>query len=224
MGFSQEWDEQYSANAHLSVWPWSDLVSYVMRYAKPMLNSEWSDMKVLEIGCGAGANIPFFKRLGCHYDGIDGSPSIINTLKMQYPELSENLLVQDFTKSLPNENYDLIVDRASLTHNSTIAIQSAIILIHNRLKPNGKFIGIDWFSTQYSDYLNLGERTTDEYTKTFDDKSRSFSSLGNVHFSDELHIMELFSQFKITNLQHKTIEDAEMDWKFASWNFVATKI
>ena len=222
MGFSQEWDDQYSANAHLSVWPWSDLVSYVMRYAKT--SGQWSEMKVLEIGCGAGANIPFFKRLGCHYDGIDGSPSIIKKLTTQYPELSEKLIAQDFTKNLPDENYDLIVDRASLTHNSTIAIQSAITLIYDRLKSNGMFIEIDWFSTQYSDYLKLGKNTTDEYTKSFDDESSSFSSLGNVHFSDELHIRELFSQFTITNLQHKTIEEAETDWKFASWNFVAIKI
>ena len=38
----------------MSIWPWSDLVSYVMRYTK--INENY---KVLEIGCGSGANIPF---------------------------------------------------------------------------------------------------------------------------------------------------------------------
>ena len=56
MNFSKEWEERYRENTHLSVWPWSNLISYVMRYARP----ENKDFSVLELGCGAGANIPFF--------------------------------------------------------------------------------------------------------------------------------------------------------------------
>ena len=54
MGFSAEWEKQYQKNQQMSIWPWSDLISYVMRYTK--INASY---KVLEIGCGAGANIPF---------------------------------------------------------------------------------------------------------------------------------------------------------------------
>ena len=57
IGFSNEWDNLYTSNAHMSVWPWSDLVSYVMRYARP---KDPSNCKVLELGVGAGANIEFF--------------------------------------------------------------------------------------------------------------------------------------------------------------------
>ena len=35
MSFSPEWEQTYKNNAHLSIWPWSDLVSFVMRYARP---------------------------------------------------------------------------------------------------------------------------------------------------------------------------------------------
>ena len=60
MSFSNEWDESYKKNTHLSIWPWSDLVSYVMRYARP---ENPKNCNVLELGCGAGANIDFFKWL-----------------------------------------------------------------------------------------------------------------------------------------------------------------
>ena len=55
MSFSEEWNHAYEKNTNLSTWPWSDLVSYVKRFTKLDKNS-----KVLELGCGAGANIPFF--------------------------------------------------------------------------------------------------------------------------------------------------------------------
>ena len=53
MSFSNEWENRYKAKTHLSIWPWSDLVSLVMRH-KPIKEN----FKVLELGCGAGANIP----------------------------------------------------------------------------------------------------------------------------------------------------------------------
>ena len=57
LGFSSEWDDQYSIGRLGSRWPWSDVVSYVMRYVRPQNKK----IKVLELGCGAGANIPFFQ-------------------------------------------------------------------------------------------------------------------------------------------------------------------
>ncbi len=221
MGFSQQWDKQYAAAAHQACWPWSDVVSYVMRYARP----NKPEFKVLELGCGAGANIPFFKKLAVNYTGLDGSTSVIRSLQQQYPEFTQNLLVMDFTQELPNGEYDLIIDRAALTHNSTQAIKAALELVYKALKKDGNFIGIDWFSTEYSDYKKLGEITTDEFTKSFGSESRSFAELGNVHFSDLAHLQTLFQDFQLANVQHKVIEerDAGSEWVFASYNFVATK-
>ena len=56
---------QYSKK-HLSVWPWSDLISLCSRYHKLKKSSS-----VLEIGCGVGANIPFFLSKNINYHGID---------------------------------------------------------------------------------------------------------------------------------------------------------
>lgn len=68
------WNKIYKRNEQISIWPWSDLVSIVMRHTKPTTN----DFKVVELGCGAGANIPFFLSLGVEYYSIEASEIIVS--------------------------------------------------------------------------------------------------------------------------------------------------
>lgn len=220
MGFSQEWDDTYQKSKHLSIWPWSDLVSYVMRYCRP----SDSNFSVLEIGCGAGANIPFFKHLGVRYYSVDASQAIVERLKDHFPEFAESIVVADFTKEIPFETeFDLVVDRASITHNKTEDIERSLEMISQSLKSGGKFIGIDWFSTSHSNYTEGGV-PVDNYTKTGFEKGQ-FTNLGNVHFSDKSHIIKLFQDFEITHMEHKLHKQElpETGHMFASWNFVAVK-
>src|SRR3990172_2305781 len=115
MTFSKEWDYRYKENTNMSTWPWSDLVSYVKRYVHLTKNS-----RVLELGCGAGANIPFFLSLGVKYYSIEGSAIMVNKLKKKFPNLQENIVVGDFTQNIPfSKSFDLVIDRSSLTHNTT---------------------------------------------------------------------------------------------------------
>ena len=53
--------------------------------------------KILELGCGAGANIRFFEELGCEYWGIEGSPTIVARLHSKYPKLVDRIITGDFT-------------------------------------------------------------------------------------------------------------------------------
>ena len=121
MTISEEWEKCFKENLQISVWPWSDLVSYVMRYASPT----GKDFRVLELGCGSGANIPFFISLGVNYFAIDGSPTIIEMLKKKFPLISKNIVYGDFTTEIPFDGtFDLIVDRCAITHNTTDGIKT----------------------------------------------------------------------------------------------------
>jgi len=220
MTFSSEWDERYRSNTQMSIWPWSDLVSYVIRYAKPARKQ----IRVLELGCGAGANIPFFLGQGFKYYGIEGSNTIINKLKESFPKIENNLLAGDFTKQIQfEEKFDLVVDRASLTHNNTDGIKNCLELVYDKMEKNSMYIGIDWYSTEHYNYSNFVKKL-DMYSRTEYSKGQ-FANVGTVHFTNKSHLLKLFKKFEILVLEHKVVtKEIPKKNKFATWNFVARKI
>lgn len=217
MTFSREWDVSYKKNSNISVWPWSDLVSYVMRYARPKPQS-----CVLELGCGAGANIPFFMSLGVKYYAIEGSVTMIKRLKKKFPKLKDDIILGDFTHGIPfQENFDLIVDRSSVTHNPEKSIRQCLEHVRKKLKHDGMYIGTDWFSTLHSEYKK-GKKDEDPYTR-IGYLTGQFANVGRVHFSDKSHIEDLFEKFSILVLEHKIVkaEIPKNNKIFAVWNIVA---
>jgi len=221
MPFSEEWDAAYAARTHLSIWPWSDLVSLVYRYC-----GEWvaSHAKVLELGCGAGANIPLFVHLGLDYHAVEGSPTIVESLRQRYPQLAPKIAVGDFTREQPHgSGFGLVVDRASLTHNDTESIRRGLALAGDALAPGGVFIGVDWFSTRHSDYRR-GLEQGDAFTRG-GYRQGQFAGVGSVHFSDEAHLRELFAGWELVLLEESEVRRAEPadGHVFSSWKLVARK-
>lgn len=233
MGFSIEWEKTYQTGAHNSVWPWSEVVSLTNRYFK----GDKSGLRVLELGCGAGANIPFFAAIGAEYCGIEGSATEVAKLQERYEcdrgtgkcARGENCLITvlsgDFTEYLPFEGeFDLILDRGSVTHNSTADIRKTIALSYEKLRKGGYYFGLDWFSTNFGVFSDPEEvyDVIDDHTRVF--HSGYFEGLGNVHFSDADHIQELFRQMTMIELYEKINTYAiPKDKKIAYWSFVAQK-
>jgi SAM-dependent methyltransferase len=136
-----------------------------------------------------------------------------------------SIKIGDFTQSLPFEGpFDLVVDRASVTHNATAAIRRAVELVFSQLRSGGKLIGIDWFSAAHPD-AGLG-RAIDVNTRT-DVKDGQFEGVGIVHFSDRGHLSDLLGTagFAIERLEHKLVERMVPadGGSLATWNFVAVR-
>ena len=93
MSFSQEWEQLYQENQQEAIWPWSHLVSLAHHFG-----NLHKGMRVLELGCGAGANIPFFLQQGADYYGVDGSPTTVIALQKRFAGKSVHIEMADFTK------------------------------------------------------------------------------------------------------------------------------
>ncbi|AXE29231.1 hypothetical protein DK842_04470 [Chromobacterium phragmitis] len=219
MGFSPEWERQFSSGAHLSRWPWSDLVSLCRRHARHLP----SEARILELGCGVGANIPFFLAQGWRYFAVEGSASAAAQAARDFPMLQDAVRVADFTAELPFSGaFDLVVDRAALTHNCERDIRLALARVRECLVPGGLYIGVDWFSTRHADY-GRGAAAEDAWTRR-DYEQGAFGGVGRVHFSDSGHLRDLFAGWEWLAMEEKTIERfAPEPATLAMWSFVVRK-
>ena len=77
-----------------------------------------NEIRVLEVGCGAGNNLWFAAREGLLVSGIDASSAAINYAKNRFREenLEGDFRIGDFT-DLPFDDhfFDLVIDRAAIT-------------------------------------------------------------------------------------------------------------
>jgi SAM-dependent methyltransferase len=219
---AKAWEDIYAAGRMGVVWPWSDVISLVMRYARP--NMEPARCRVIELGCGSGANIPFFAALGVDYHGIEASPTAIARLRQAFPQFSRNLQVGDFAASWPVAGtFDLVVDRAAITHNDMESIASTFAEIRRRLKPAGKLVCVDLFSAASSE-ANAGEPGSEEGTRVnFTDGP--LAGTGLAHFFEEAELYSLLTGFDLMHLQHKAVTTIGPASRrdLSSWSLVARR-
>ena len=149
--FDPIWEEKY-ADGHIDRYPWDTVVSFVFRNIprdKPR-----SDIRILEVGCGTGANLWFAAREGFNVSGVDASTSAINSARRRFNEdgLAGDLRVADFT-SLPfsDMEFDIVIDRCSLVCCNFEMAKQAISEIHRVMKLGGRFF-FNPYSDRHSSY------------------------------------------------------------------------
>lgn len=211
---------------HNNYWPWSDLVSLFMRHKGRLSEGGLtSKLRVMELGPGTGNNFPFWESLNVSYFGIEQSPSAVAILVERFPNLRASIRIGDFTRELNQfRDFDVICDRASVTHGSSVEVAATIDACYETLRPGGLYLGVDWFSTNHSDFL-LPSVEIDAHTRS-ELMTGQFVGVGKVHFSSRDHLLDLFSEFDILELSEKisTAHFPDVDThRFASWNIVARR-
>lgn len=216
----ENWDRVYREARHRSVWPWSHVVTLVNRHVPEFR----SGIRVLELGCGAGANIRFFVENGAEFWGIEGSESMVVQLRLAFPELADRLICADFTHPVEIEgSFDLVLDRGSITHNSTAAVVRTMDLVHDYLRPGGWFIGTDWFGTGSDEYCN-GTPTDDPYVRD-DFEDGPFADVGVTHFFDREHVEQMLGPLDLVALYRRTTDRVFPDppHSHEAWDVVARR-
>ncbi|MCH2138463.1 MAG: class I SAM-dependent methyltransferase [Phycisphaerales bacterium] len=213
------WEQKY-ATGHAQRYPWDCVVSFVFRNAPPGVPRD--QIRVLELGFGAGSNLWFAAREGFSVCGIDGSPSAVAAAQSRLAEdgLCGDLHLSSFpTVPEPDDSCDLVIDRASLTCVAFDVCRETIREVHRVLKPGGRF-----FMNVYGDdhsSAQAGEKSADGRVENI--TGGTLTGVGGICFygQDDLRAV-LGEGWRVVSRTHVEVCDADND-THSEWRVVVEK-
>lgn len=136
--FSKEWEEIHR-NQEWGKYPSKQLVRFI---ARNFYNKDRKNIKILDFGCGAGANTWFLAREGFDVYAFDGSESAVNRAKEYLNKDGYNNVhfsVMDGTElDYASDMFDCVVDNVCIYANKKVHIEIMYKEVYERLKKGGK--------------------------------------------------------------------------------------
>lgn len=192
--YTSHWDEKFRVRAW-GRYPPEDLVRFMGRRFRDV---DRKTVRVLEVGCGPGANLWFMHREGFAVHGIDVSPAAIDiaarrlaTENAGIPSPTPDLRVGNFNRlPWPDTHFDAAVDIFALYANTLPVIAQALTEINRVLKPGGLF------------YAKLWGRKTTGYGQGTELEPGTFNAIpvgpcagmGVAHFFTRQEILSMFGR------------------------------
>ena len=204
-----DWEKDiYAKGLQLNDWPFTEVVSDIMKLTSRM---DRTQLRILEIGCGACNNLWFAAEIGFQISGLDISKSAIEYGKSRLEKLGfeqADLRVGDITK-LPWEDdyFDIVLDRGALTQNNYQRISRSLEEVRRILKKDDGIMlsytlfGLNTTAIKYA--KEVSKNTYDFFTES------KFASVGLTSFFGKSDIEELFSEFSSLTINKKLSEDLQ---------------
>jgi ubiquinone/menaquinone biosynthesis C-methylase UbiE len=191
------------AESYLEVWekifsrkewgeyPPEDLIRFVKRNSKDTLP------RILEIGCGPGANLPFLAKHATLLGGVDFSQTAISLAKQRMARFSDlnlpiiDLRCGDLTVLPWNDSmFDMVVDIFALYANPTVKIRQALREVARVLYPGGLMYSKVW-SASNIDFYELGHPELEKGTFS-NSQVGPCANMGVSHYFESAEIEELW--------------------------------
>jgi SAM-dependent methyltransferase len=217
------WDpiwEEIFINQEWGKYPGESLIQFI---ARNFYKSDRKKVRLLEIGCGTGANIWFMSREGFNVYGIDGS---VKAVEIAQKRLEKELLKAELISGdiinmcYEHDSFDGIIDVECLCCNNIDNTRSILQNIYNVLKDGGLF-----YSRTFSDEMYIGEGykalSKDEYT---DIKDGPLRNKGFIRLIDKSAINELYGQFfKVLSIDEMFYTSNNGQIKISEWIIICQK-
>lgn len=216
-------DSIYSQGRHLNLYPFDVVVSFLFCWRPQEKPSD--QVRVLEIGCGAGNNLWFAAREGFKVSGIDGSSSAVKFAKNRFAKegLEGDLREGNFLELPYAENtFDLGIDRCSLVCVGFESQKIAISEMHRVLRPGGIFF-FNGYSDQHTSAIS-GDRLEDGRIANI--RAGKLTGVGALAFNSREQVAALFSKkWEILKMEHMVSSDLAENGTgvHAEWRIVARK-
>ena len=218
------WDKVWEKVFQQQVWgkyPSEDLIRFIARNFYQAPNRK--DIKILEIGCGPGANLWFIAREGFTVYGIEGSETAVlraqQRLNAECPDWAGEIKVGDLL-SLPyaDNTFDAVIDHAAVCCNSFEDAKIMYAEAYRVLKNSGKLLSRTLAVGCYGD--GTGRQIGHNAWIV---SEGPLLNKGLARFTDRNEIPELMGKFTVEeiNLLTRTVDGLEHIIK--EWLIVATK-
>lgn len=197
---SQSWDpvwEEVFTSGEWGKYPGESLIQFI---ARNYYKKNRQETKLLEVGCGTGANIWFLSREGFDAHGIDGSSTAISIAEKRLTSegLKAHLIVGDIIRlPFPDNYFDAVCDVECLYANNEENTKIILKEINRILQPGGKF-----YSRTFSDKMNIGKSHNKISDYEFDSISDGpLAGKGFVRLMNEAQLKNIYGAvFKIISI------------------------
>lgn len=185
--FDNTWEEIHKSQ-EWGKYPSEDIIRFV---ARNYYNKERKNIKILDFGCGAGANTWYLAREGFDTYAFDGSASAVMKAKsyLAKENLEAHFEVADALDiSYENNFFDCIIDSAVVYANTIKNITDMYKKIYDLLVPAGKLFATGLFTPNTAGYgtgILLEKNTFKDLTEG------ALAGRGTVHFFEKEEILEL---------------------------------
>jgi SAM-dependent methyltransferase len=222
MSWDESWDEVFGVY-EWGRYPAEDLVRFVARNFYRV--KDRSKIRLLEVGCGPGANIWYMAREGFSTFGIDGSEVAIGRARQRLADegLAADLRIGDIMV-LPYENefFDGVVDIECIytndLHDSLVILQE----IRRVLKPGGLFYSRTFMigtAGEATATAKEGEPRT--YLRIHEGPLSHFKGL--QRFSSDGDIKSLYGLFTMESLDHLIRTDRNRSYEIREYMICCRK-
>jgi SAM-dependent methyltransferase len=201
-------------------YPGESLIRFI---AKNFYKTERNQIKLLEIGCGTGANIWFMSRENFSVFGIDGSKTAI---KKAYDILKKDNLAAELTvgdiNCLPYKDcfFDAVIDVECICCNRKEDSVRILGEINRVLKPSGYL-----YSRTFTEEMYVGRKNSNlskfEYTEISDGP---LQGKGFVRLIDKLTIPELYGKlFNVVSIDKLEATHNNNELRTSEWIIISQK-
>ncbi len=193
---SKEWETIHNTRGW-GRYPSESVIRFV---ARNYYNKERKNIKILDFGCGQGANTWFLAREKFDTYAFDGSFSAVEKAR-QY--LYEENLTADFKVmdginiDYSDDYFDAVIDNATIGHNRINSIITMYKRIYSTLKKGGKLF-TTFFSTQTTGFGTGTELEEDTFC---DIEYGPLKGLGTVHFWKKEKLISLINDIGFVNAE-----------------------
>jgi SAM-dependent methyltransferase len=147
-GQAGSWDPVWETIFQTGDWgryPPEELIRFVARHYYGV--AQRSAVRILELGCGTGANIWYLAREGFQAHGIDGAATAVAKARRRLAEdgLVAELRVGDalaLAEYYPEASFDAVIDVGCLVCNRLPAVQAILEQSRRVLRPGGRMFSM----------------------------------------------------------------------------------